>query len=67
MTEAGVLKGKLSYIAPEQLDGEATPATDIYAAAVSLYEAVGFTRCEPWGEYLDTPDTSRCYEKSLSA
>jgi len=40
MTEAGVLKGKLSYIAPEQLDGEATPATDIYAAAVSLYEAL---------------------------
>ncbi len=40
MTEAGVLKGKLSYIAPEQLDGEATAATDIYAAAVSLYEAL---------------------------
>ncbi|MFN8053621.1 MAG: GNAT family N-acetyltransferase [Acidimicrobiales bacterium] len=36
-------------------------------AAIALYEAAGFTRREPWGEYLETPDTSRCYEMSLSA
>ncbi len=40
-TQAGVLKGKLCYVAPEQLQGQSvSPATDVYAAAVSLWEAL---------------------------
>lgn len=34
-------------------------------AAVSLYEGVGFTPCDPWGEYLATPASSLCFSKSL--
>jgi serine/threonine-protein kinase len=37
-TKEGQLKGKLSYMAPEQIDGVTTRATDIYAASVVLWE-----------------------------
>jgi serine/threonine-protein kinase len=37
-TRDGRIKGKLGYMAPEQLDGTATRATDIYAASVVLWE-----------------------------
>jgi eukaryotic-like serine/threonine-protein kinase len=38
-TTTGQLKGKLAYVAPEQLRGQAaTPRTDIYAAGVVLWE-----------------------------
>jgi serine/threonine-protein kinase len=37
-TQEGQLKGKLSYMAPEQIDGETTRSTDIYAASVVLWE-----------------------------
>jgi serine/threonine protein kinase len=37
-TQEGQLKGKLSYMAPEQIDGVTTRATDIYAASVVLWE-----------------------------
>ncbi len=40
-TREGTLKGKLAYMTPEQLRGDlATPASDVYAAAVSLWEAL---------------------------
>jgi serine/threonine-protein kinase len=40
-TQGGRLKGKLAYMAPEQLEGKGvTPRTDIYAAAVVLWEAL---------------------------
>jgi serine/threonine protein kinase len=40
-TSKGDLKGKLSYMAPEQLSSEpATQASDIYAAGVMLWEAL---------------------------
>ena len=37
-TRNGQLKGKLGYMAPEQVNGEVTRATDIYAAGVVLWE-----------------------------
>ncbi len=40
-TRDGQLKGKLAYMAPEQVRGEAvTPRTDIYAASVVLWEVL---------------------------
>lgn len=39
-TREGQLKGKLAYMAPEQLSGHVTRQTDIYAAAVVLWEAL---------------------------
>jgi serine/threonine-protein kinase len=40
-TRDGQLKGKLGYIAPEQLSGKpATPAADVYAAGVVLWQAL---------------------------
>jgi tetratricopeptide (TPR) repeat protein len=38
--------GTLAYMAPEQRRGEITPATDVYASAVVLYEM--FTGRTPW-------------------
>jgi serine/threonine-protein kinase len=37
-TRNGQLKGKLGYMAPEQVNGEVSRATDIYAAGVVLWE-----------------------------
>jgi serine/threonine protein kinase len=37
-TREGQLKGKLPYLAPEQLAGETSRATDVYAAGVVLWE-----------------------------
>ena len=39
-TREGQLKGKIAYMAPEQLNGHVTPRTDIYAAGVTLWEAL---------------------------
>ena len=39
-TREGQLKGKLGYMAPEQIRGEVTRATDVYAASVVLWEAL---------------------------
>jgi hypothetical protein len=39
--------GTLAYMAPEQRRGEVTPATDVYASAVVLFEM--FTGRTPWG------------------
>jgi serine/threonine-protein kinase len=37
-TRNGAIKGKPAYMAPEQLDGLATPLTDVHAAAILLWE-----------------------------
>lgn len=34
-------------------------------AAMHLYEQAGYTATELWGEYLDSPYTSRAYQKDL--
>ncbi|MGH7280352.1 MAG: serine/threonine-protein kinase, partial [Polyangiaceae bacterium] len=39
-TREGQLKGKLAYMAPEQLSGDVSRKTDVYAAAVVLWEAL---------------------------
>ena len=38
VTRDGRVKGKLRYMAPEQLGGDVTPAADIYAAGIVLWE-----------------------------
>lgn len=44
-TDAGHVKGKFRYMAPEQIKGlRAEPATDIYAAAVVLWELLSGVR-----------------------
>jgi serine/threonine-protein kinase len=43
-TQTGQLKGKLAYMAPEQLLGKTSRAADIYAASVVLWEALTGTR-----------------------
>jgi|GEM_PF-709128 hypothetical protein len=40
LTAAGDRIGTPSYMAPEQLEGEATPRTDLYAVGMVLYEAL---------------------------
>ncbi len=37
-TREGQLKGKLSYMAPEQLDQDATRSTDVFAASIVFWE-----------------------------
>jgi serine/threonine-protein kinase len=39
-TREGQLKGKLAYMAPEQISGEVTRQTDIYAAGIVLWETL---------------------------
>ncbi|MBL9020163.1 MAG: protein kinase [Myxococcales bacterium] len=47
VTRAGMFKGKIAYAAPEQLRGRATRQSDIYAAAVMLWELVANRRLNP--------------------
>src|SRR6202020_1325470 len=43
-TRVGQLKGKLAYMAPEQLRGKVTRRSDVFAASVVLWEALTGTR-----------------------
>ena len=43
-TRDGQIKGKLSYLAPEQLNGEISRQSDIYAASVVLWEVLAGER-----------------------
>jgi serine/threonine-protein kinase len=43
-TREGQLKGKIPYMAPEQLSGEVSPRTDVYAAAIVLWETLTLQR-----------------------
>jgi eukaryotic-like serine/threonine-protein kinase len=44
VTRAGTFKGKLTYTSPEQMRGAAGRATDVYAAAVVIWEALAGRR-----------------------
>jgi serine/threonine protein kinase len=39
-TREGQLKGKIPYMAPEQLSGDVSPRTDVYASALVLWEVL---------------------------
>jgi serine/threonine protein kinase len=43
-TREGQLKGKIPYMAPEQLSGDVSPRTDVYAAAIVLWETLTLQR-----------------------
>jgi serine/threonine-protein kinase len=48
VTRVGVFKGKIAYTSPEQLRGvDVTLSTDLYAAAVVLWEALAGRRLHP--------------------
>ncbi|APR78733.1 serine/threonine protein kinase [Minicystis rosea] len=48
VTRAGVFKGKIAYTSPEQLrSAPITAATDLYAAAVVIWEALATRRLHP--------------------
>ena len=40
VTQDGAIKGKLAYMAPEQIRGQASPASDVFAAAIVLWECL---------------------------
>jgi len=46
-TVEGTIAGSLPYMAPEQIEGESTPASDVWALCVTLWELVAGTR--PFG------------------
>jgi serine/threonine-protein kinase len=55
-TGVGQLKGKLAYMAPEQLRGQVTRRTDVFAASVVLWEALTGVRLfqgEDEGDVID--------------
>jgi serine/threonine-protein kinase len=57
-SEAGLIKGKLAYMAPEQLAGGACgPEADIYSLGVVTYEMLAGRH--PFGDHADLTPTSR--------
>ena len=55
-TREGQLKGKIAYMAPEQIRGKVSRSTDIYAASVVLWEALASKQLfsgENEGQVLD--------------
>ncbi len=53
-TQSGELKGKFAYFAPEQLRGEASQKTDVFALGVVLWELVAGKALFSRPEVLDT-------------
>jgi serine/threonine protein kinase len=47
MTAAGMCIGTAAYLAPEQLEGQAGPAADVYALGLVVLECLTGTRCYP--------------------
>ena len=55
--------GTIAYMAPEQRRGEITPASDVYASAVVLYEM--FTGHPPWTREIVMAGTRRAEDFKL--
>ena len=53
MTAAGMCIGTAAYLAPEQLEGQAGPAADVYALGLVVLECLTGTRCYP-GTVVET-------------
>ena len=47
VTAAGMCIGTAAYLAPEQLEGQAGPAADVYALGLVVLECLTGTRCYP--------------------
>jgi eukaryotic-like serine/threonine-protein kinase len=60
-TREGLVKGKLAYMPPEQLAGTVTRMSDVYAAAVVLWEALAQRRL------FQADDERELYSKVLDA
>ena len=56
LTETGGLPGTLRYLAPECLDGEATPRSDIYSLGLTLYELLLGRACVRRVEPAQAPE-----------
>ncbi len=39
-TQVGVIKGKVAYVSPEQINGVASPLSDLFSAGLVLYETL---------------------------
>jgi predicted Ser/Thr protein kinase len=70
-TWATRLAGSLEYMAPEQLYGQALPATDVYALALIVVECLTGKRVTPaaaeWGETVDRAARRLLDEAGLGA
>jgi eukaryotic-like serine/threonine-protein kinase len=53
-TQGGALKGKLAYMAPEQLEGKVTRLTDVFAVSIVLWEALTSERLFAAGDERET-------------
>src|SRR5262249_47474893 len=53
-TQAGLLKGKLGYMAPEQVEGVALPQSDLFSCGIVLHEMLASRRLFKGENPLDT-------------
>jgi len=63
LTRRAEAVGTLAYMAPEQRRGEVTPASDVFASAVVLYEM--FTGRTPWSRDVLMAGTRRAQDFQL--
>jgi serine/threonine protein kinase len=61
VTREGQLKGKIAYMAPEQMQGNVTSRTDVYAASIVLWEALTARRL------FSGDDDVEIFSKALTA
>ncbi|HTV24506.1 MAG TPA: serine/threonine-protein kinase [Polyangiaceae bacterium] len=64
-TRTGVIKGKVNYMAPEQVTGEVDHRSDVFAVGVMLWEVLAGRRY--WGETTDAAIIGRLLTGQLPA